>query len=244
MRKPLVITLAALLMISLFAGAAMALPLVQSQGWAELDYTVSVSGAPYVITHAEAGIDIQTGTPVATDHHGTDVDANAEIPGYSWGHAEVDPDYIYASSFASAEGESWGYGAAFAGLTFTGSGIVDIDYEFTGRIQADSSVDFGSAVSIATLWIVIDPVYSPGGAIVDCADDYWYGDIMMVSGTDAQLRTLSDSGIFSYDFGPGDHEILLSVDSYNNAAVPIPGAAWLLGPGLIGLAGLRKRFFR
>ena len=29
-----------------------------------------------------------------------------------------------------------------------------------------------------------------------------------------------------------------------NAPVPIPGAVWLLGSGLIGLAGLRKRFMK
>jgi hypothetical protein len=33
------------------------------------------------------------------------------------------------------------------------------------------------------------------------------------------------------------------IDSVGGDVVPIPGAVWLLGSGLFGLAGLRKRFF-
>jgi hypothetical protein len=46
-----------------------------------------------------------------------------------------------------------------------------------------------------------------------------------------------------YAFAMEDHQHLatLNVETTGTAPVPVPAAVWLLGSGLAGLAGLRRR---
>ena len=53
-------------------------------------------------------------------------------------------------------------------------------------------------------------------------------------GGDAPVETLLGTVTFSLDAGD-------LVVSYDTAAVPVPAAAWLLGSGLLGLIGIRRR---
>ncbi len=75
-------------------------------------------------------------------------------------------------------------------------------------------------------------------------DDYMptYLDYLLVNGQndvafgDNQLMELETSGLFPSSAAGYDFETTLLA-----TPVPIPGALWLLGPGLVGLIGLRRR---
>lgn len=64
---------------------------------------------------------------------------------------------------------------------------------------------------------------------------------------------VNDFSMFGFDFLAGDRLVAFNdawsgdtdYDDFNlraRADTPIPGAVWLLGSGLIGLVGLRRRF--
>jgi len=47
-----------------------------------------------------------------------------------------------------------------------------------------------------------------------------------------------------WEEAPGYYHVVLDgVDSASQSNVPLPGAVWLFGPGLMGLFGLRRRIF-
>ena len=51
-----------------------------------------------------------------------------------------------------------------------------------------------------------------------------------------------DDGVFGTDDNHDDFGVRLTVSDGNISTVPIPAAVWLLGSGLLGLAGIRRRF--
>ena len=92
------------------SGTATGDPIVESGGWANVDYTICLPGSPteYQHTHAEAGFIV--GPPGVT----VDEDDNYTVPGYSeayastshsWGESKADTgsDYLYAANYASAD---------------------------------------------------------------------------------------------------------------------------------------------
>jgi len=220
---------------------------VESGGWAQLDYTVSLPGNATIIseyqhTHAEAGFDISTGTPVSTMDDYTQTYSYADAyTSHSWGKSEADTvaDYLRAENYASAgDGayESWGYGSTVYRLDFSlpSATTVDIDYNFDGSIWVDSASPAGSGFStgLASIWI--------DGTMEYDSDPSW-DDYVEVIGIGSASKGLSDSGTIPYNFSAGSHEIAFFVDTYENAAVPAPGAILLGGIG-IGLVGwLRRR---
>jgi hypothetical protein len=56
--------------------------------------------------------------------------------------------------------------------------------------------------------------------------------------------TLVDSHTIEVQLGNGSHAYAGSRIGFDLTAVPIPGAAWLLGSGLLGLLALRRKFSR
>lgn len=53
---------------------------------------------------------------------------------------------------------------------------------------------------------------------------------------------VQDGGIKAVFRLTADGQVILNPNATPGSEVPVPGAAWLLGSGLIGLAGLRRRF--
>ena len=203
---------------------------VQSGGWANVDYTISSlpdNATERQHTHAEAGFDIATGTPVSVDDDYT-------TPGYSyayaetshsWGEGEADTslDYLRAANYASAGGsalESWGYGSTVYRVDFTldTAQTIDIGYLFTGKIWVDSDSSAGSGFSTGLLSIEIDDVL-----VYD--SDPNCDHFVEVTGIGYEEKTLSDSGTISHQFATGAHQIAFFVDTYENAAVPEPSSA-------------------
>lgn len=220
---------------------------VESHGTARLDYTINlpaniINVSEYQHTHAEAGLDISTGIPsdVSDDYTSPGFSSSIAQTTHSWGYAEADTanDYIETQHFASADSsvsESWGYGYPIYKLFFTlgAQETIDIGYSFNAHIWVNSMDDSGSAFSTALFSIYLDN-YST--LLYDPAPDF-----VSVNGIGFQEKYLSDAGSISHVFGPGDHQIIYTLDSYGNAVVPEPGTLLLLCLGMIGLVGFIKR---
>lgn len=233
-------------MVTLLAvsGTAIGDPFVESGGWANVVYTISLPGSPteYQHTHAEAGFDIATGTPISVDDdYGLPYSYSYASTSHSWGESKADTgsDYLYAANYASADAsvlESWGYGSTIYRVDFTldAAQTIDIGYDFDGFISVDSDSAAGSGFSVGSLSIWID---DPG---MDGDPAYDFDDFVAVTGIGYDSKDLSDSGTLSHPFAVGSHQIAFNVDTYENAVVPVP-AAVLLGMLGLGAAGLKLR---
>jgi hypothetical protein len=72
-------------------------------------------------------------------------------------------------------------------------------------------------------WSIIDP----GGLTLN-------NGFILQGSFDVDLTKLAE--------GKEGDKIIFAIGNNPNAVVPIPGAVWLLGSGLIGIVGLRRRF--
>ena len=110
--------------------------------------------------------------------------------------------------------------------------VLDIDYhvvDFNGTWPAEwlelSGLDTVSAFDTSSTNSM------PTGQVgYFDADDVWLGN-WVIGNQDAVVLT---EGV--------DYTVSFVGDTYTVAAIPIPGAVWLLGSGLIGLVGIRRRF--
>ncbi len=142
-----------------------------------------------------------------------------------------------------------------------------VTYTFTGTgLESVTSVLFNPNVvsyifpNVSNPFIVIDVIIN--GITVN--PDLGYNPLWVIrpEGTGPKRLAFSFEDIFEKNIGNGDYTITWDVNrltpgssvvlSYNTfmalrgsppciCPVPIPGAVWLLGAGLVGLAGLRRK---
>ena len=123
-------------------------------------------------------------------------------------------------------GNGYGGSAVFSfGTTFTGwATIYETTYNRTGYYEYASVL--GSLDNINWTFLGnINNQSSDGSATVT------------FSGTYAFLKVVDATALNGGTIGDG-----YDIDAVKVNSTPIPGAAWLLGSGLIGLVGLRRRF--
>jgi len=84
---------------------------------------------------------------------------------------------------------------------------------------AQWQVSFGNQTQLSTL-----------------TDTAWVGDVMHFTASSSS-QTLS----FIANFLPGALPQILNIDGVSLAPVPVPAAAWLFVPALLGMAGLARR---
>ncbi|MBG0788870.1 MAG: hypothetical protein H0S80_00055 [Desulfovibrionaceae bacterium] len=140
---------------------------------------------------------------------------------------ENSSDIRFLSLGGGADADGYGgYVVLSFGQTFTGSAtIYETTYDRPNNHREYAYV-YGSADN--QTWDILGEIYNQdngGASTVTFAGIYSYLKILDI--TDLRGGTAGDG----YD-----------VDAVAVTPTPIPGAAWLLGSGLIGLVGLRRRF--
>ncbi|BBO83651.1 hypothetical protein DSCO28_42170 [Desulfosarcina ovata subsp. sediminis] len=136
----------------------------------------------------------------------------------------------YSYDALSAEGWTEFFGTAQDVALEDGSYLANynLSYPWSGSgydVAANQSVSMGTFTFTAT-----------AGLVEDGLSDLWVVESVATDATHTYYSTIS----FNASYGEPALD-LLTAQGADVAPVPVPAAAWLLGSGLIGLVGLRRR---
>ena len=161
---------------------------------------------------------------------------------YTWDQIDLVGTYgtgdntaLFVVDFSDASGDSFAWEINFSTATITDLGILYILFK--------GDPDFTAVVQGAFIMSITYGAYS--GSYQPPYDDSWFkyssanlGESWSRGDSDLGI-TVGDGGtiglLFDQISNPGYPETPVS------SSVPIPGAVWLLGSGLVGLVGLRRK---
>jgi len=173
--------------------------------------------------------------------------AVAQAPAIATADSSVLGSYTWAGPTGDVNPESWAYTQRSGVFSYTGAApqtvIVTIPYALKYVLDATQAPDV-YAYGFAQIYYSISrdkmgrlPGQSSGGD--EYASDLALNGKYILSDPGKEKGTLS----FQLTFYPGNTGTI-TLGTYSNAsasAVPIPAAVWLLGSGLLGLVGIRRR---
>jgi hypothetical protein len=159
---------------------------------------------------------------------------------------------LMALMFLSTNAGAAQYTFDFSGSGISGSGILDttIDYPTYSLVTSGSVLVNG--VDNYNLVQNKDQIYqatSPLGAFYFnnfLYDTEPYLDIngLVFSDGSREINFYNQSGYFAFTSAGNPNYFGGSLDEFKLTPTPIPAAILLLGPGLVGLAGIRRRMAR
>lgn len=135
-------------------------------------------------------------------------------------------------------------------LTYTGYSLGD---NITGTMGSDYNVETGllegnSYISVGRYDWSFQGVTIYGGTTYELFTMYFTFNGGTADGSDVWLATINST--YGVDVGMDLESGYTDTSEYHitggpdYSSVPIPGAVWLLGSGILGLAGVRRRVFR
>ena len=180
------------------------------------------------------------GTPSSPDqeHYGPAVGSVVAAVTFADGHAQSGGTAASVSSLANGElvglpGDHYTLSSGRAAATIyglvTGSYTISFDYTASPKVE-------GLLSSIAHAG------YEMAGASQDLEGSGHFSTIVNANDWISFYASCQTNAISGGSIDTSASISNITVEPYNNnTAAPIPGAAWLLGPGLVGLVGLRRR---
>jgi fibronectin-binding autotransporter adhesin len=157
-------------------------------------------------------------------------------------------------SWVNAGGRLLLQSAGKEGGTYTfgpGSLIMDATYWnacYDGTLTAAGIVAFpNTPVAQSGNWLSHDYITGTGLTNFMNGLNGDNADVMILAGTNYGAGYIMYSGLTAPNWNTSGDSLLgdrLLTDAIAYTAAPIPGAVWLLGSGLLGLAGLRRKFKR